>query len=49
MHLAILATHLTPIAAGNSFKAGPWLAIPILVVLAIIAIPIYIIRTKKHV
>jgi hypothetical protein len=49
MRLAILATHLTPIAAGNSFKAGPWLAIPILIVLAIIAIPIYIIRTKKRV
>ena len=49
MHLATLATHLAPIAAGNSFKAGPWLAIPILIVLAIIAIPVYIRRTKKRV
>jgi hypothetical protein len=48
MHVAVLAAHLAPVAAGNGFKAGPWLAIPILIVLAIIAIPIYIMRTRKH-
>jgi hypothetical protein len=46
MQLAILATHLTPLAS-NGFKAGPWLIAPIIIVIAIIAIPIYYVRTKK--
>lgn len=49
MHFAILAQHITPLAAGSQgFKAGPWLIVPILIVIAIIAVPIYYFRSKKR-
>jgi hypothetical protein len=49
VHLAILAQHAIPLASsGHSFKAGPWLIVPILIVAAIIALPIYYMRSKKR-
>lgn len=50
MHLATLAQQtIVPLASGGrSFKAGPWLIVPILIVAAIVALPVYYMRSKKR-
>jgi hypothetical protein len=47
----VLAANLLATAANNTkhFQIGPWIIVPVLIVAAIIAVPVYIMRVRgKH-
>jgi hypothetical protein len=45
----LLAANLLPTLASDAknFSIGPWIIVPILIVAAIIAVPIYIVRDRR--
>lgn len=46
--LLLAATLLASTAhTGNHFSIGPWVIVPILILAAIIAIPIYVMRDRR--
>jgi hypothetical protein len=44
MTVALLATTAN---SGKSFHIGPWIIIPILILVAIIGTPIYVVRDRR--
>lgn len=48
-HQLIIATSLLATTAknSNSFHIGPWIIVPILILIAIIGTPIYIVRDRR--
>ena len=48
-HQIVLTVTLLAATAGNShhFHIGPWIIVPILILAAIIAIPVYIVRDRR--
>lgn len=48
-HQLIIATSLLATTANNSnsFHVGPWIIVPILILIAIIGTPIYIVRDRR--
>lgn len=47
-HLLLAATLLATTANSTKhFHLGPWIIVPILIVLAIIAVPVYIVRDRR--
>jgi 4-hydroxybenzoate polyprenyltransferase len=49
-HLLLAATLLattTANSARNFFHLGPWIIVPFLIVAAIIAVPVYIVRDRR--
>jgi len=48
-HQILLAATLLATTASNTrhFHIGPWIIVPILILAAIIAIPIYIVRDRR--
>jgi Flp pilus assembly protein TadB len=46
-HLLIAATLLAA-SSGKTFHIGPWIIVPILILIAIIGTPIYIIRDRRR-
>jgi Flp pilus assembly protein TadB len=45
-----LLTAASPLAAassGETFHIGPWIVVPILILIAIVGTPIYIIRDRR--
>ena len=48
-HHVLLAATLLAAAANNTghFHIGPWVIVPILIVAAIIAVPVYIARDRR--
>jgi hypothetical protein len=49
-HNLPLATTLLATTANNTkhFHIGPWIIVPILIVAAIIAVPVYIVRDRRQ-
>jgi hypothetical protein len=45
----LLAANLLATTANNTkhFSIGPWIIVPILIVAAIIAVPVYIVRDRR--
>ncbi|MHB1596160.1 MAG: hypothetical protein ACYCO9_18190 [Streptosporangiaceae bacterium] len=48
-HQILMAATLLAATSGNGnhFHIGPWVIVPILIVIAIIATPIYVIRDRR--
>ena len=48
-HQMLMAAALAASAANNSkhFDLGPWIIVPILIVIAIVGTPIYVIRDRR--
>jgi 4-hydroxybenzoate polyprenyltransferase len=49
-HQMLLAATVLATTAGNSkhFHIGPWIIVPILILAAIIAIPIYLVKDRRR-
>jgi 4-hydroxybenzoate polyprenyltransferase len=49
-HQMLLAATVLATTAGNSkhFRIGPWIIVPILILAAIIAIPIYLVKDRRR-
>jgi Flp pilus assembly protein TadB len=45
--LLLAATLLASTTQGRHFHIGPWIIVPILILAAIIAIPIYVVRDRR--
>lgn len=46
-HKLIIANVLAAASNGHHLSVGPWIIVPILIVVAIIATPIYIARDRR--
>ena len=46
-HQILFAATLLATTAGNSKHIGPWIIVPILIIAAIIAVPVYIVRDRR--
>jgi 4-hydroxybenzoate polyprenyltransferase len=46
--LVSAATSIASTSSGDSFHIGPWIIVPIVILLAIIGAPIYIVRDRRR-
>lgn len=47
-HQLIFAAALLAAASGKGFRLGPWIIVPILILAALIATPVYVIRDRRR-
>jgi hypothetical protein len=49
MHLAVAAINAMPLAAsGHTLRFGPWVIVPIVILIVIIGVPVYFTQRAKR-